>query len=214
MCKENNFSWVIYSIIFIVLILISTLGLYYFGKMSICNIYYAITVWAAIITLILNIYTTQHKINQEKLNHAVLLVQNFDKDSLRCARNFSRKFKKDHDNNNLPNDELVEFIEGTLNETKNTEWKQKYDINDSAELKSSLIHLFNFFQSVYTEYSCGTADKEYLLHNLAYVYVDIYDRFKIWLEKHSTKSDKIQGIDLEKFDILAKKYIKKHSKNE
>lgn len=205
---------IVLLITFIVGVFVSIVLLYCLGKMSIVNVYYGITVWAVIFTVFLESY---NKTKRDNLVQSIKIVNDFDNLELRKARDFTRRFKKEHDENNLPKGDLAKFIENGLDEKKQREWMEKYKIageEDLRELKSSLVYLFNYFQSVYAILKSDMADKDYVLKSLSCVYTQLFDRFESWIREYCKTSDKYQYEDLESLKTMADSYLEQNPKGQ
>lgn len=182
------------------------------GKAQLMNLYYGITVWSSIFAIVWKILETKEKIKNNKLNNAIEIVNNFDNPELHKARDFTRLFKKEHDEQNLKRDELAQFIENELDKKKMDEYMERYNIKPDEgvrTLKSSLVYLFNYFQSVYAIINVDMADKDYVLRYLSNVYISLYDRFEVWLTDYLS-CDKYQLEDLKKLQKMADDYINCH----
>lgn len=182
------------------------------GKAQLMNLYYGITVWSSIFAIVWKILETKEKIKNNKLNNAIEIVNNFDNPELHKARDFTRLFKKEHDEQNLKRGELAQFIENELDKKKMDEYMERYNIKPDEgvrTLKSSLVYLFNYFQSVYAIINVDMADKDYVLRYLSNVYISLYDRFEVWLTDYLS-CDKYQLEDLKKLKKMADDYINCH----
>lgn len=181
-----------------------------YDQIPLINLYYGITVWSAIFAVVWKIFEAKEKNKKDKLNQAIQIVNNFDNSDLRKARDFTRLFKKEHDDQNLKKGELADFIENILDEDNKKLYMQKYNITsdeDIRALKSSLVYLFNYFQSVYAIINADMADKDYVLRYLSNVYISLFNRFEVWLTKNCESSDKYQLEDLKKLKEMANNYI-------
>ena len=85
----------------------------------------------------------------------------------------------------------------------------KYKFNNKEEiykLKSSLIYMFNYFQSMYVIIESDMADKNYILRCMKDVYKNLFNRFKVWLAENCETCDKNQFNDLVKLEELANNF--------
>ena len=204
--KDFLFIYVLVAIIIIVC-------LFFTKKILLVNVYYGITVWSAIYTILMKILESFDNVKRNKLKEAIRIVENFDNPELRKARNFTRLFKKDHDDENLQKGKLAKFINEELDNQEMQECMNKYNIKNSEEiqeLKSSLVYLFNYFQSVYTTLEADMADKDYTLKSLCNVYLQLFDRFDKWIQGYCEKSDKNQYNDLKELAKMAKNFKEKY----
>ncbi len=202
----NGTLWIT---IFLIVIVILLFLLLIFKKFSITNFYYALTVWSVICTVILNIINSISETKRKKLEKAIEIVNDFDNPDLREARNFTRRFKKEHDENNLQEGKLADFIELRLNNDEMEAFMDKYKFNNKEEiykLKSSLIYMFNYFQSMYVIIESDMADKNYILRCMKDVYKNLFNRFKVWLAENCETCDKNQFNDLVKLEELANNF--------
>lgn len=202
--------------VYVIGIIILLLVLLSLKKIHSIDFYYALTIWSGIYTVILNIINSISETKRKKLDKAIEIVNNFDNLELRKARDFTRRFKKEHDEKNLPKGDLAKFIENKLGE-KQKDWMDKYNLkqeDDLRELKSSLVYLFNYFQSVYAILKSDMADKDYVLKSLSCVYTQLFDRFESWIREYCETSDKYQYEDLESLKIMADSYLKQNPKGQ
>lgn len=201
---------IVFAIVYVIVIIIGSFYLINTNTKDIAiSIYYGITVWSAIFTILINILNSQEEIKRNKLKEAIKIVNDFDNPDLREARNFTRRFKKEHDENNLQEGKLADFIDQTLSDGEMKEFMDKYKFKDEEEiykLKSSLIYMFNYFQSVYTIIKSDMADKNYILRCMKDVYLQLFDRFKIWINRNCNTCDKNQFNDLVKLEELANNF--------
>lgn len=200
--------------VYVIGIIILLLVLLSLKKIHSIDFYYALTIWSGIYTVILNIINSISETKRKKLDKAIEIVNNFDNLELRKARDFTRRFKKEHDEKNLPKGDLAKFIENKLGE-KQKDWMDKYNLkqeDDLRELKSSLVYLFNYFQSVYAILKSDMADKDYVLKSLSCVYTQLFDRFESWIREYCETSDKYQYEDLESLKTMADSYLKQNPK--
>lgn len=203
--------------VYVIGIIILLFVLFSLKKIHLIDFYYALTIWSGIYTVILNIMNSISETKRKKLDKAIEIVNNFDNLELRKARDFTRLFKKEHDENNLPKGNLAKFIENGLDEKKQREWMEKYKIageEDLRELKSSLVYLFNYFQSVYAILKSDMADKDYVLKSLSCVYTQLFDRFESWIREYCKTSDKYQYEDLESLKTMADSYLEQNPKGQ
>ena len=205
----------IFLFIYVFGMIIIIVCLFFTKKISLVNAYYGITVWSAIYTILMKTLESFDNVKRNKLKEAIRIVENFDNPELRKARNFTRLFKKDHDDENLQKGKLAKFINEELDNQEKQECMNKYNIKNSEEiqeLKSSLVYLFNYFQSVYTTLEADMADKDYTLKSLCNVYLQLFDRFDKWIQEYCEKSDKNQYKDLKSLKNIAEKFKKQNKK--
>lgn len=111
--------------------------------------------------------------NQTRINNSFLYMQRFDSSSIKEARDITRKMKKEK--SKLSEEELIKRIEGPYENEK--------EIIEQENLKRSVITMFNFFEEIYLSINNKHSDETVLKEVYSEMYVDIYDRFKCWLEK-------------------------------
>ena len=107
-----------------------------FSHENMINIYYVITVWSAIFTIIYKILESKEKIKRDKLNQSIKIVNDFYNPELRKARNFTRLFKEEHDKKDLKRSELADFIDDKLEQNKKNAYMQKYHINSDNDIRA------------------------------------------------------------------------------
>ena len=109
-----------------------------------------------------------------KRDNALELIHRWDDPALQRARRFTRDIGERR--TSLSDEELFEKIEGD---------------QEDRGLKESLIHVFNFWESVRYSITFDRADEDILKEAFESVYISMYDRFKVWLDRqpHSYRRD-------------------------
>ena len=128
------------------------------------------------------------KINKENLkynriNNSFKYMERFDAPSIKEARDITRKMKKEK--SSLSDDDLIKKIEGDGSKTS----------TEQENLKRSVITMFNFFEEIYLSILNNHSEEKILITVYKDMYIDIYDRFKCWLENEKYMG-KVQAKNL------------------
>lgn len=103
----------------------------------------------------------QDQIKRNKVENTYKMIEKWDDTALLEARKFTRDLKEKH--KTLSPDQLKEKI------------------NSDADLKRSVILVFNFFEGMRVSINNDRVDAKQLGETLGGVFHDIYDRFKPWI---------------------------------
>ena len=113
-----------------------------------------------------------------KIENTFSLIQQWDDASLFAARKFTREMKEQH--SSLSPDQL------------------KAKIDQTPELKQSIILVFNYFDSVRVSIENDRVEASVIGRSLGGVFHDMHERFKPWIRDQ----DKEYRDDLEKLSKL------------
>ena len=164
---------------------------------NLANLYYAITIWSIIYTACVASYEFNKQREDIKLKYSINLVEYFDNEYLREVRDLTRALRDTCNEGEVAPKVLKELIENIDNE-ETRKIKEKCGINETKNLKRSLIYLFNYWQKVYTGIEYHAVNEKYIKHHLSKVFISQYERFKPWLSENLSNNDKKQFEDLKK----------------
>lgn len=145
----------------------------YRNDWNIENYYKIYSIWGVIWAVINYIIVYHQKINMNKYSNVYKLIEKYDSEYLRSARDYSRKHSSQADQ--ISPKELLEKI------------------SKDDDFHRSVIYLFNFWEVVYRMLEHDTVDKEW---TKSYFYTPFMSNYKIytpWLEE--TSSDKYKDRD-------------------
>lgn len=162
---------------------------------NLANLYYAITIWSIIYTACVASYEFNKQREDARLKYSIDLVEYFDNEYLREVRDLTRALRDTCNEGEVAPKVLKELIENIDNE-KTIKIKEKCGINETKNLKRSLIYLFNYWQKVYTGIKYHAVNEEYIKHHLSSVFRSQYKRFEPWLSENLSNNDKKQLDDL------------------
>jgi hypothetical protein len=103
----------------------------------------------------------EERIEFDKVENAFRLIEKWDDNSLLKARQFTREIKNLRDS--ISNNELIKRVEG------------------DAELKQSVIMVFNYWEQIRLSIERGRVNESLIKSALACVFIDMYERFKPWI---------------------------------
>ena len=170
----TNLKWIVSAIWVIVAIAIcySTYGLAEENKkiLETINVFFLILGGFGVIlsivhqseSILLNNKQTAEKIEFDKIENSFKLIKDWDNPSLLEARKYTREIKALR--TGISDDDLLKKI--------------KEDI----DLRHSLIMTFNFWEQVYLSIEKDRVDSKILETSFKDTYIDMYDRFKVWLD--------------------------------
>jgi hypothetical protein len=104
----------------------------------------------------------ENKIQFDKIENSFRIIEKWDDSTLLEARRYTRKIKDER--NKISNNDLISTIES----------------ND--KLKESIIMVFNYWEKVRLSIEHGRVDEKLIKDAVDIVYIDMYERFKPWIE--------------------------------
>jgi hypothetical protein len=105
----------------------------------------------------------ENKIEFDKIENSFKIIEKWDDASLLEARRYTRKIQQER--NNISNNDLVTNIES------------------NEKLKESVIMVFNYWEKVRLSIEHSRVDEKMIKEALDTVFIDMYERFKPWIEK-------------------------------
>ena len=114
------------------------------------------------------------KINFDKIENAFRFTERWDSNSLKEARDLTRKIKKDKPN--MSDVDLFEKI---------------YGCEATAR---SVITMFNFWEEIYRSILAGRVNEQILKGFFGEVYCDVYERFTVWREDTKKKGNYTEAV--------------------
>lgn len=130
----------------------------------------------------------KESIEYNRISNSFRYMERFDAPSIKEARDITRKMKKEK--SSLSDDDLIKKIEGD----------GKTQSEEQEDLKRSVITMFNFFEEIYLSILNKHSNEQILITVYKDMYLDIYDRFKCWLEKEEYMG-KIQANNLKQLKL-------------
>lgn len=133
------------------------------------------------------------KINKENIEYnricnSFKYLERFDSPSIKAARDITRQMKKEK--SSLSDKELMKRIEGD----------GKTQTTDQKDLKRSVITMLNFFEEIYISILNKHSNEKILITVYKDMYIDIYDRFKCWIENEESMG-KVQANNLKQLKL-------------
>lgn len=107
------------------------------------------------------------QVRRNKIENTFSLLAKWDNSSLFVARKFTRELKEQH--SSLSPDKLKERIDQT------------------PDLKQSIILVFNYFEAVRVSIENDRVDAEVIGNSLGGVFHDMYERFKPWIREQEVE---------------------------
>jgi hypothetical protein len=145
----------------------------------------SVTVYGVLFSTLLtsfNSLETSSNITQrnefDKNENSFRIIEKWDMPLLKEARDMTREMKAERES--ISNIELIKKI------------------NDNKDLKRSVITMFNYFDEIYLSIFYKRVNEESLKKCLRTTYIDIFNRFKAWLEKDCEKETMKDLEDLER----------------
>lgn len=160
-------AWLRITISLILLTLPLIYGLY--KNWGLDDYYKAYSIWGLICTGFNFIIAYQQKIVLNRYSNIFKLIEKYDSEYLRVARDFSRKHSQKA-NSISPNDLLK-------------------NLNEDENLFRSVIYLFNFWEVLYRMIEYDTLDEDWAKRYFYNPFISNYEIYKAWIDdKDSYKS--------------------------
>jgi len=116
------------------------------------------------------------KIEFDKTENSFKYFERWDNQSLKEARDLTRKIKKDV--STLSDDDLLNKI------------------NNNESIERSVITMFNFWEEIYKSIDEKRVNADLLKETFGSIYCDIYTRFKVWREDKKTNNENYHGMEV------------------
>lgn len=121
----------------------------------------------------------------KRLEYTAELVNNFDNEDFRKARDLTRAL-----NTNSSNDTLIKLISYKIKDRNDPEVKKlaalcDFNDEDCKKLERSIIFTFNYWQKAYNGIVFNMINEQYFRDHLSDVYISQYKRFHQWIEQIS-----------------------------
>jgi len=116
----------------------------------------------------------EERLKYDKLENSFQILEKWDDTALLTARRFTREIK-DH-RNDITNNELLKRI------------------NEEKGLKESVIMVFNYFEKIRISIESKRVDEVTIKEALHPVFIDMYERFKPWIDMESNIKDDVKKL--------------------
>lgn len=179
--------------------------------------------FAALSTISITIYVFISNNKMKRLEYAIKIVEDFDREDFRNTRNLTRQIGKVHKDGKIAPQTLFKLINNNFADTNDkTKNSNLIDNNDEVEklkticnftdedckkLEESVIFTFNYWERVYNAIKYNVANDEFIKEHLSDIYVSQYDRFLFWIKETITSEKMLKT--LENFDKESKKFLER-----
>lgn len=143
--------------------------------------------FAALSTISTTIYVFISNNKIKRLEYAIKIVEDFDREYFRRARNLTRQILKVHEDGKVAPETLVKLINNNFvddSEVKKLKKMCNLTEDDCKKLEESVIFTFNYWERVYNAIKYNVANGDYIQEHLSRVYVSQYERFSPWIKKN------------------------------
>lgn len=152
---------------------------------NLANIATVFTVSSAVV-----IFINNHRM--KKLDYSISIVEDFDKEDFRTARDLTRQIAKIYKKKIINPETIIEIIE--CNNCKSNKCTKEANIKDfisensikpedCKNLEKSLIFVFNYWEKIYYGILFNACNDEYIFRHLSKVFYNQHNRFGCWIEK-------------------------------